>query len=141
MKDLSHMVEDVEINLNDVYSVEPKLSEYAVNYYKSRGVDELLKLIQKEVRNVSSEVWSAEGDLIYIIASGCHRLRALYELGVYNVTIEGDKKPTEITSMEFEKREEIKLKSVPVLNKKDYKEWFEKEIGEPLPKWDPVTLD
>ena len=61
--------------------------------------------------------------MIYELIEGCHRSRALYELG---------EKSVEVTNNGFATREnciDVLLKDTPLLEDKPYREWFKKIIG------------
>lgn len=106
----------VEINLEEVCSAQPKLSEEKIKEYLKKGVDWLIKQMQIRPPPVQTYMWN--GQKITELFDGFHRCRALYNRGIRNIsaTYEGEGEPR--------KGPPIKLKDAEILNKKEYAKWI-----------------
>ena len=105
----------VNVKLSEVYSVEEKLRKRAVEEYKALGIERLLALVQE---NVFCESRTSTEPVVYELMDGCHRSRALLELGYSGeVTIEyyglAKGKP------------EVLLKDAPLLEDHEYEKYRE----------------
>lgn len=112
-----------EINLGKVYSVESRLSREIVEHYKSYGLERLTKKIRKDLPKV--ERYNLRGRRVMEIIYGCHRSRALYELGAR-------KTEAEDYGIGKQSKTPVKLKDAKVLDRKQYQEWYERRQR----KWD-----
>ncbi len=105
----------VEINLEEVCSAQPKLSEEKIKEYLRKGIDWVTKQMQIKPPPVQTYRWNEQK--ITELVDGFHRCRALYDKGIRNIsaTYEGEKESTD--------KPPIKLKDAQVLNKKEYRIW------------------
>lgn len=106
----------VNVELSEVYSVELKLRKEEVDKYKALGIERLLEEVQK---HALCESRSSTEPMVYELLEGCHRSRALFELGysgrvtiMYNGIAEGTP--------------EILLKDAPIVDDDEF-EAYRKE--------------
>ena len=107
----------VNIELSEVYSVEHKLRKKTVDEYKALGIERLLEEVHK---HAFCESRTSTESVIYELVDGCHRSRALLDLGYSGrVSIR--------VSIEYEGLPEILLREAPVLEEEEYIKWLREE--------------
>lgn len=116
----------ITLDLGNAYSIELKLGKRKVIFYKEKGIDFLLDSIK---RNGSCEGIITENGRVYELPDGCHRAKALYELGCRQIQIEFD--GIAHRNQPFG----VLLGEVSMLEEDEYKEWFEKTFERSLPEW------
>ncbi|MFH1211174.1 MAG: hypothetical protein V1645_04655 [archaeon] len=106
----------LEIDLEEIFSVERKLSRSKVEHFKRKGLERLMKHIQIVIPPTQNYAYCSQN--IVELGDKCHRCRALYDLGVRKIVVEdhgeGRISPYPPT----------KLKDAPLLNNKEYKKWL-----------------
>lgn len=107
-----------DTDLNEVRSIETFLSRSVVERYKSMGVEGILAAASDDP--IVAQFATYEGMRFIVLLNGCHKTKALYDLGVYQA-------PLLYEDGEFMSRildPCPKLSDVPLLDQESYNRMF-----------------
>jgi hypothetical protein len=122
------MTETRKIDLRTTYCVEDCLSKSVVDKYKAMGLPVLLELV--ETKPFFCEGGSYKGEKAELLLDGCHRSRALFDLGHYIIRIIHD---------EWDIGQEVLgplVSKAKILEQPEYNRWYKETYDEPAnPNW------
>jgi hypothetical protein len=116
------------VRLEQTYPEEEVLSRTAIDHYRKFGIDYLVREITG-LYTVSIEPTDWREKTILLISHGCHRFRALYELGLREIRIELDDSEPGLLE---DSVQIFPLPEVPILEDLEYKEYHLREFGAPV---------
>lgn len=115
-----------DTDLNEVYSAEDFLSRNVIERYKSLGIDGILATLR--THPVHAETARENGKDEVILLDGCHKSRALYDLGMHRIPIlyEGECELSGKVADEY-----LKIPDVPILDQAQYDLRYIEQMDEP----------
>jgi hypothetical protein len=112
-----------ETDLSGVFIVEDFLSRNVIDKYKSLGIDGILATCKKEP--IKAEIYEFKGQTVVLLIDGCHKSRALYDLGRKVIPLKYEEE-TGVVNDDCHL-----LPEVPILDQESYNERWTREYGEP----------